>query len=73
MRRRRFSALMACAAAISPRARAQQAATQVVGWLGGRSPGESEHLVAAFRRGLESYGFTEGRNLRIEFRWAEGR
>lgn len=74
MRRRRIPALLAGAAllAASPRGMTQQRRTQVVGWLGGRSPGESAHLVDAFRRGLEAHGFVEGRNLRIEFRWAEG-
>src|SRR5205823_13747501 len=52
--------------------RAQQAAMPVVGFVSSRSPGESAHLVAAFRRGLGEAGFVEGQNTVIAFRWAEG-
>lgn len=45
----------------------------VVGFLSSRSPGESAHLVAAFRKGLAEAGFVEGKNVVIEFRWAEGK
>jgi putative ABC transport system substrate-binding protein len=41
--------------------------------LGSRSPEESAHLVALFRNGLREFGYTEGQNLAIEYRWAEGR
>jgi putative ABC transport system substrate-binding protein len=44
-----------------------------IGFLSSRSPGESDHLVAAFRRGLKEIGFVEGENVLIAFRWAEGR
>jgi putative tryptophan/tyrosine transport system substrate-binding protein len=44
-----------------------------IGFLSSRSPGESESLVAAFRRGLAEGGFVEGQNVSIAFRWAEGR
>jgi ABC-type uncharacterized transport system substrate-binding protein len=44
----------------------------VVGFLSGRSPGESADVVAAFREGLREAGFVEGENLAMAFRWAEG-
>ena len=76
MRRREFISLLGCAAAPSLcwplAARAQQPATPVIGFLGSRSAEDSAALVAAFRVGLGETGFVEGRNLTIEFRWAEG-
>ena len=65
--------LMGGAAAWPVAARAQQAAMPVIGFMSSRSPGESESLVAAFRRGLAESGFVEGQNVSIAFRWAEGR
>src|SRR5262249_48827338 len=53
-------------------ARAQQSAMPVVGFMSARSPEDSAHLVAAFRRGLGDSGFIEGQNVAIEFRWAHG-
>jgi putative ABC transport system substrate-binding protein len=44
----------------------------VVGFLGTASAVPFTHLVASFRRGLQETGFVEGRNLAIEYRWAEG-
>src|SRR5262245_35893978 len=37
-----------------------------------RSPEDSPHLLAAFRQGLSDFGFVEGQNITIEFRWAGG-
>jgi putative tryptophan/tyrosine transport system substrate-binding protein len=44
-----------------------------VGFLSSRSPEESQHLVAAFLKGLGNKGFVEGKNVVIEYRWAQGR
>ncbi|HEY6982676.1 MAG TPA: ABC transporter substrate-binding protein [Reyranella sp.] len=45
----------------------------VIGFMSGRSAGDSAHLVDAFRQGLAAMGFVEGQNVTIEYRWAEGR
>jgi putative ABC transport system substrate-binding protein len=51
---------------------AQQPTTPIVGFMSGRSPDDSSHLVAAFHRGLGETGFVEGKNVTIEYRWALG-
>jgi len=73
MRRREFIALLGWAAVGWPRvASAQQSAVPVIGFMSGRSPDDSLHLVAAFREGLGEAGFVEGQNIAIEYRWALG-
>jgi putative tryptophan/tyrosine transport system substrate-binding protein len=46
--------------------------TPVIGFMSGRSPAESEYLVKAFRTGLNELGYVEGRNVSVEYRWADG-
>jgi putative tryptophan/tyrosine transport system substrate-binding protein len=74
LKRREFIALLGGAAAAgSPAARAQQPAMPVIGFLGTRGPRDDPHLLESWRRGLRDAGYVDGRNVAIEYRFAENR
>jgi putative tryptophan/tyrosine transport system substrate-binding protein len=72
MRRRQFIRFVGGAVAAWPFAsRAQQAALPVIGYLGIRSPAADAPFIAAFQQGLNEAGFTDGKDVNIEFRSAK--
>jgi len=74
MRRRDFiTGIIGPAVAWPLAARAQRAATPVIGYLSGRSSGDAGYLLAAFQKGLAESGFVEGKNVNFDYRWANNR
>jgi len=73
MRRREFITLLGgMAGTAAGAARAEQPAIPVVGYLGAESPDLFASRLRSFRQGLNADGYEEGRNVAIEYRWAEG-
>jgi putative ABC transport system substrate-binding protein len=72
MRRREFIAGLGSTAAWPVVAPAQQPALPVIGFLSGRTADSDASILVLFRRGLADVGYAEGRNVAVEYRFADG-
>jgi len=72
MKRREFLGLVASGVAW-PAVGAAQEQLPLIGFLSSRSPEDSKPHLAGFLRGLEAFGYVDGKTARIEYRWAYGR
>jgi putative ABC transport system substrate-binding protein len=73
MRRREFVAGLSGAAVCSGIAGAQPPSTPLIGFVRASSSTDTDRLVAAFKSGLQETGFLDGRDVIIEYRWADGK
>ena len=73
MRRREFITLLGSAAVCRPIAAYAQPNTPRIGFMGNSTAALEANLVDAFREGLHELGYEEGRNIVIEYRWADGK
>ena len=74
MRRIGLAVVLTLSLALAPLAgKAQPGKVYRIGFLGLPSAADTPELVAAFRHGLRDLGYEEGKNISIEYRWAEGR
>ena len=73
MRRREFIAGLGSAAVWPLEARAQQRAMPLIGYLSSRTADSETSMLVSLRRGLADVGYAEGRNVAIEYRFADGR
>jgi putative ABC transport system substrate-binding protein len=71
VKRRTFIAGLGSAVTWPLAARAQQASMPVIGWLDLQSPEAARESVPAFQQGLAETGYVEGRDVTVEYRWAE--
>jgi putative tryptophan/tyrosine transport system substrate-binding protein len=73
VKRREFISLVGGAAAAWPlAARAQQTGMPLVGWLGSETRKAEDSRIVPFREGLKEGGYSEGQNVTIEYRLADG-
>jgi len=72
MKRREFLGLVAAGIGCPVAGQAQQQTMPLIGFLSSRSPEDSKPHLAGFLRGLEAFGYIDGKTARIEYRWANG-